>query len=281
VTPLHPECVAFLDTLPLLDLPSGPEARYLFLCSRFAVPPPPSIAVRDERPLRWYEPDGATAALVWLHGGRFISGGLDTHDSLCRLLAQASGRTVLAVDYRLAPRFPFPAALDDISIALSAVSSRYPRFAVGGDSAGGGLAVTAALQSPLAPDALVLVYPMLDATCHLPSHSEFESGPGPSSRDMRAGWDLWLPPSTNRRHPGVSPLFAPDLSRLPRTFLLTAGFDSLRDEGILFASRLASAAVPLTHTHLGGHIHGFITYPAAFTAAREAFDSIASFLAAP
>lgn len=120
---------------------------------------------------------------------------------------------------------------------------------------------------------------MLDATCHLPSHTEFASGPGPSSLDMRAGWDLWLPPGADRRHPDVSPLFVPNLSRLPRTYLLTAGLDSLRDEALQFASRLASAAVPLTHTHLDGHIHGFITYPAAFTAARDTIQSIAAFLA--
>lgn len=276
---LHPDCSAFLESVASLDLPGDPTARYRALCSRFAATPPPSVAVHDTPPLRWFEPPGASSAILWLHGGRFISGGLDTHDSLCRLLAHASGRTVVSVDYRLAPTHPFPAAIADISAALPAISSRFPRFAIGGDSAGGCLAVTAALQSKHPADALALVYPMLDATCHLPSHAEFEAGPGPSSLDMRAGWDLWLPPDVDRRRPDVSPLFAPELSRLPRTFLLTAGIDSLRDEGLHFASGLASAAVSLTHTHLDDHIHGFLTYPAAFTAARTAIQSIAAFLA--
>jgi acetyl esterase len=263
-----------------MDLPGDPASRYYLLCTRFAAPPPPSIPVHDAPPLRWYEPPAASAAILWLHGGRFISGGLDTHDSLCRLLAHASGRTVVALEYRLAPAHPVPAALDDISAALPVIASRYPRLAIGGDSAGGCLALTAALQSQHPLDALVLVYPMLDATCHLPSHAIFESGPGPSSLDMRAGWDLWLPPDTDRRHPDISPLFAPKLSRLPRTFLVTAGFDSLRDEGLHLASRLLAAAIPLTHTHLNGHIHGFLTYPAAFTAALNTIRSIASLLAA-
>lgn len=276
---LHPECTAFLQSLAALDLPADPPSRYARLCSIHAAPPPPSVTIRDAPPLRWYEPTDPSAAILWLHGGRFISGGLDTHDSLCRLLAHASGRTVIALDYRLAPAHPYPAAIDDISAALPVILSRFPRLAIGGDSAGGCLALTAALKSKHPLDALVLIYPMLDATCHLPSHAIFESGPGPSSLDMRAGWDLWLPPDADGRHPDISPLFAPNLSRLPHTFLLTAGFDSLRDEGLHLASRLAAAAIPLTHTHLNGHIHGFLTYPAAFSAAGQTVRSIARFLA--
>ena len=277
--PLHPECTAFLQSPALLNLPADAPSRYSLLCARLAAPPPPSVTVHDAPPLRWYHPPDPSAAILWLHGGRFISGGLDTHDSLCRLLAHASGRTVIALDYRLAPAHPYPAAIDDISAALPIILSRFPHLAIGGDSAGGCLALTAALKSQNPLDALVLIYPMLDATCHLPSHALFGSGPGPSSLDMRAGWDLWLPPDTDRRHPDISPLFAPDLSRLPRTFLLTAGYDSLRDESLRLASRLAAAAIPHTHTRLPGHIHGFLTYPAAFSAAGQTIRSIARFLA--
>lgn len=277
---LHPECAVFLAELANMDLASDPKVRYSRLCRRFTVEAPKLSSIRDTPPMRWYEPAGATAAILWLHGGRFVSGGLDTHDCLCRLLAYASRRTVIALNYRLAPTYPFPCALEDVASALTAVSSRCRHLAIGGDSAGACLAVTAALQSSLVLDSLVLIYPMLDATCHLPSHSEFISGPGPSSQDMRAGWDLWLPPGTDRRRPDVSPLLAADLSGLPRTYLLTTGIDSLRDEGFWFASHLASTGVPLSHTHLNDHIHGFLTYPAAFTAARETIQSVAAFLSA-
>ncbi len=269
MTGLHPECAAFLDTLARLDLSADPRARYRHLCARFAAPLPASVAVHDEPPLRWYTPQSPAAALLWLHGGRFISGGLDTHDSLCRLLADATGRTVIAVDYRLAPEHTFPAAIEDSSAALLDAAARHKRIAIGGDSAGAALALTAALDSRVPLDGLILAYPMIDATCHLPSHFEFELGPGPSSLDMRAGWDAWLPAGLDRRNPRISPMFAEDLSVLPRTLLITAALDPLRDEGLSLASRLAQASVPLTHIHHPNHIHGFLTYPAAFAATRE------------
>jgi acetyl esterase len=278
MTGLHPECADFLDALARLDIPTDPRERYRFLCARFTAPPPANIAVHDRPPLRWYKPPSPTAALVWLHGGRFVSGDLDTHDSLCQLLAHSTRRTVIAVDYRLAPEHSFPAATEDAAAALLDVAAQYDRIAIGGDSAGAALALTTALESGIRLDALILVYPMIDATCHLPSHAEFEDGPGPSSLDMRAGWAAWLPPGADRRSPRVSPLFAEDLSVLPRTLLVTAGRDPLRDEGQLLAARITQTRVPLTEIHYPNHIHGFITYPAASAAARRTIQSCATFL---
>jgi acetyl esterase len=279
--PLHPECSAFLDEVAGMDLPADPRDRYVALCRRFAAPEQAGITVIDEPGLRWWIPDGAESALLWMHGGRFISGGLDTHDSLCRLLARASNRAVAAADYRLAPEHPFPAALDDCAAAVTAAASRYSRLALGGDSAGACLALASALAARVRLDALVLVYPMIDATCHLPSHVEFETGPGPCSNDMRAGWAQYVPPGADPQDSRISPLFARDLSVLPRTFLVTAGFDSLRDEGLLMGSRLAEGGIPLVHDHLAGHIHGFLTYPGAFAAARETVAALAHFLSNP
>jgi acetyl esterase len=225
-------------------------------------------------PVRTYSTsdDETLPALVYLHGGRFFSGGLDTHDGACRALAAHSGWRIVAVDYHLAPEHKFPAALEDALTVAEWLGGRGVTAGIGGDSAGGGLAAAAAIalrdrDVPLA--CLVLIYPMLDATCSLPSHQLYASGYGPSSGDMKRGWVEYLPSGADFRDPRVSPLWAGDLAGLPPTFLLTAEFDSLRDEGERFAERLREAGVPVTNSRLDGAIHGVFTMGGLLGAGRE------------
>lgn len=280
---LDPDCLAYLEEMRALALPAATpaeiRARYGALCARYSGPP---VDVRVEDiagpvPLRLY--GAGPRLLVWFHGGRMVSGDLDTHDAPCRLLARASGGRVLAVDYRLGPEHPYPAALEDAAAALEFARTLSDEVALGGDSAGASLALAAALEAPGVVSALALIYPMIDATCSLPSHREFEDGPGTSSRDIRLGYDWWLPAGTDRRAPRVSPLWASGLAALPRTFVLTCGVDPLRDEGLELARRLSAAGVAVERRHYPGHLHGFLTYPARFAAAARAVAETARFLA--
>jgi acetyl esterase len=287
---LHPDAAGFLEELDRLGLPSASgsdagtlRARFRRICAHFAGAPAEMEEVEDlaapVRARRYLPPEArAGEALVWLHGGRMITGDLETHDAACRLLARACGCPVLAVDYRLGPEHPFPAALEDARAALEWAASAYERVAVGGDSAGAALALDAALHARGRTRALVLVYPMVDATMSEPSHREFLHGPGTSSEDIAAGYDLWLPPGTDRRDPLVSPLLAADFAGLPQAFVLTAEYDPLRDEGRRLAERLREDGVRVEFREVARHIHGFLTYPGQFAAAHETAESIAAFL---
>jgi acetyl esterase len=282
---LHPDAAAFLEELPLLGLPpssgAGPEAmrqRYRTLCAHYAGDTAPCERVVDVPgpvPMRVYGEGSKT--LVWYHGGRMITGDLETHDGLCRRLARATGRRVVAVHYRRGPEHPFPAAIED---AVAAARCQDGDVALGGDSAGAALALLAALEPGISAEALLLVYPMLDATRSLPSHETYRNGPGTSSLDIAEGYRLWLPAGADARNPRISPLFAGGLERLPRTWVLTVEHDSLRDEGVELATRLRQARVPVIHAHYAGLIHGFLTFPARFAAAGQAVEEMVGFLAA-
>jgi acetyl esterase len=254
------------------------RANYAARCLAAAGRLPPMARVEDVAapvPARLYTPrPDAARWLVYLHGGRFISGGYETHDALCRILADNSGWRVLLVDYRLAPEHPYPAALDDTLSALDWALRQAPAVALAGDSAGGSLAAAAAIERRELLSGLLLFYPMLDATCHLPSHAEFRTGPGPSSDDMRLGYDLYLSTDANRASPAASPWFAPDLQGFPPSFVFTVGMDSLRDEGRTFAARLTDVRA----VHYPDCIHGILTLPAQYEPARRALGEAGAWL---
>jgi acetyl esterase len=254
------------------------RSGYIARCLAAAGPLAPMAGIDDVEtpaPARLYTPrEDAQPMLVYLHGGRFISGGSPTHDARCRLLAEASGWRVLLVDYRRAPEHRSPAALDDARAALQWARRRSSILAVGGDSAGGNLAAAAALQDGSLLSGVLLFYPMLDATCHLPSHEEFRTGPGPSSDDMRLGYELYLPPGADRRDGSISPILAADLTGFPPAFVFTVETDSLRDEGRSFADRLRD----VRHVHYPGLIHGILTLPAQYEEARRAIAEAAAWL---
>jgi acetyl esterase/lipase len=234
--------------------------------------------------LRSYSQPGTTAgavpALVFFHGGGWVAGDLDTHDGFCRRLALAAGCRVIAVDYRRAPEHPFPAALDDCLAATRWVAAHADtlriapdRLAVGGDSAGGGLAAAVALAARDAGPSLaaqLLVCPILDAGRATGSRAELADGyfvgRAAFARDLAA----YLPPDADAGDPRLSPLRAGDVSGLPPTILHTAEFDPFRDEGEAYAERLRAARVAVETTRHAGQIHYFYALARAIPAAHDA-----------
>jgi acetyl esterase len=224
----------------------------------------------------------AGGLLVYFHGGGHVKGDLDTHDVTCRFLARASGAGVLAVDYRLAPENPFPAAADDAVAALRFASEEAERLgfdpariAVGGDSAGGNLAAVAALaakagEAPL-PAFQLLIYPVCDLSRKRRSYELFREGFYLTAADMD-----WFRNHYLGDAPGAasdwraSPLLAPDFSGLPPAYVLTAGFDVLRDEGEEYAERMRAAGVPVALRRHEGLLHSFANQIAINRPARDA-----------
>lgn len=241
---------------------------------------------------RLYVPEGARAEpwplLIYYHGGGYIRGDLDTHDSLCRVLAAKTPCAVLSVDYRLAPEHRFPAAVDDalaVARAVAADATRLGidarRIAVGGDSAGGNIAaaVTLAARDGDGPAICyqLLIYPVTDLTSDNESKRLFSKGYLLNSMPFYIA--SYLGPDGDGTHPLASPLLAPDLSKLPPALVLTAGFDPLRDEGDAYAERLAAAGVPVEHVRHPDMIHGFVSLRGLLDEADEALTDCARQLA--
>jgi acetyl esterase len=252
----------------------------------------------DALALRLYRPAGpdGRGALLWLHGGGFTTGNLDTHDTLCRRLAAGAGVPLLSVDYRLAPEHRFPAALDDTIAALTwladagrpfGIDTR--RLAIGGSSAGGNLAAAAALHTRDAggpPIVLqVLVYPALDATRSQPSHARSLDGAQLTSAMMRTYWGHYTGPDLDPRTPLLSPLWAPSLAGLPPACVVVAEIDPLRDEVDAYAARLRDSGLALESRTWPGVMHGFFgqagVLPKAIEAQRFVCDALARALGAP
>lgn len=220
---------------------------------------------------RLYRPNARTdlGLLVYLHGGGWVIGDLDSHDAVCRALANGSGHAVLSVDYRLAPEHPFPAALEDSVTALrwahahaGALGCRADRIAIGGDSAGGNLAAAVTHLAPVPLVFQLLVYPVTDCTCEQPSYASNGEGFFLSAQAMAWFIEHYLSAGMGSpRDPRVSPLFAADhvVAATPPALVITAEFDPLRDEGDAYASRLASLGVPTSHVRFGGMFHGFFS----------------------
>ena len=286
--PLDPDLARYLESVrhqpPRSSLTIEQTSARLRAGNALAGSPPDGIrtddlTLREDLRARMYTPAGApvTAVVVYFHGGRFISGDLQSHDTVCRQLSIASGRRLLAVDYRLAPEHRWPAAAEDAVFATDWAIARYRKTAVAGDSAGANLAAIAA--SSCAPlSAQLLVYPFIDATCSLPSYKVFEQGYGPGAEDMRRGWELYVPDGVERQHPRVSPLYTEDLCRQVPALVITAEYDTLRDEGEAYANRLLQAGVACRLKRFAGAIHGFFGMAAVTPLAQEAMDECAAFL---
>lgn len=286
---LHPHARALLDLITERGVPpthtlTPAEARAVYRDRRgFTQPAPPPVASVGELaaegphgaiPLRLYRPLGTMAdqvlpALVYYHGGGWVIGDLDTHDTLCRELANHSGCAVVSVDYRLAPEHRFPAAVDD-SIAAARWVHRQAaalridpqRIAVGGDSAGGNLAAVVALAARDAGDLplawQLLIYPATDQHRSAPSHTTNGEGYLLTRDTMAYFTGHYIPDAAQYADWRASPLLHPDLSRLPPALVLTAGYDPLRDEGLAYAQRLSEAGNRATHLSFERQIHGFI-----------------------
>lgn len=296
--PLHPQARRYLDAQPPPSA-TNPTVEQMREGSeditRFAGPGPELAAVEDRVvggvPCRIYRPvaENSLPAVVHLHGGGWVGGDLDTHDTACRMIAAQSGWAVVAVHYRRSPEDPFPAPVDDIeSVAAALREGSVPgidgtRLAIMGDSAGGHLAAVVARRARdrnLSPYLFqALIYPVIDAAMDTESYVENAEGYGLLARSMEFYWDCFAPAGVDRSDPDVSPALAKDLSGLPSAFVLTCEYDPLRDEGEAYAAALAEAGVPTVAVRMVGMIHSFFRLPAGFDASRVALRQVASMLA--
>lgn len=241
-------------------------------------------------PARLYRPevDETLPVLVYYHGGGWVICDLDTHDEVCRRLANEARCVVVSVDYRMAPEHLFPAAVDDCYAALEWVAKNAAklnvdasRLAVGGDSAGGNLATVAALKSRAlsSPDIAfqLLIYPVTNmAEMNTQSYQDFAEGFQLARADMEWFGDTYLGENGDARHPHVSPLLADDLSGLPKAYVATAGFDVLRDEGKAYADAMAAAGVDVDYACFTDQIHGFANMAGAVPSSTAALSAIAN-----
>ncbi len=288
---MHPQVTQFLQVAgeagqPRLYTLSAQDARAAAAAGNAMIPPGPEIAeVRDLRvPVRdgdigarLYEPDDAPATIVWFHGGGWVLADLESHDAMCRILADASGCRVVSIDYRLAPEHPFPTPLDDCWDALLWAAGEYRSapLVIGGDSAGGNIAAVCAVRARDAGrPALamqVLVYPVTDANFETESYI-VRGGEDTllGKQEMLWFYEHYAPAGVDRLNPEISPLRYPDLSGLPPAIVITDEYDPLRDEGLAYGKRLREAGVPVTDRHYDGMIHGFFSYPGIFDTGTEA-----------
>ena len=210
------------------------------------------------RPARRYvnaEP-GEKPTLLYFHGGGFVAGDLDTHDAPCRVLCRHGGVDVLSVEYRKAPEHPFPAYLDDARRAYEYAAATYGRVAVGGDSAGGNIAATIAIEYD--PALALLIYPVTDATVERPSRKLFGKGFFLTDELMQWYTGHFIAEGEDPADPLRSPLLSPRLAESAPALVITAGFDPLRDEGEAYAEALRAAGVPVLAHRFRGLFHGFI-----------------------
>jgi acetyl esterase len=233
--------------------PRGPELPSV---DDVIVPDTPGVRARHYRP----DAEQRRPLLVYLHGGFWVMGGLDTHDAWCRTIAAEADTEVLALDYRLAPEHPWPAAIDDAVAAVlwaSAWLADGAPVSIGGDSAGACIAALTALRDSSALRAQILLCPNTDLTGTQPSMTEKATGFGLEAETVRAAASLWVPVHADHARGDVSPLHAPSLEHLPPTLLVTAEHDPLRDEGNAYANRLHHAGIEVTTRTEPALQHGF------------------------
>ena len=292
---IDPQAQAYLDRMAALGLPpteaQTPEAARAMAEERAAVLFGPSEdvhAVEDLDvggvPIRLYAPEAGTDTplIVYFHGGGWVIGSLDTHDGLCRGLANRTGCRVAAVHYRLAPEHRFPAAVEDSWTVTRWAFEQTPRVAVAGDSAGGNLAAVVALRARDAGLRLAhqtLVYPVIDYRFDTASYAANANGFGLTLAGMRWYWDLYLG-AADGAHPDASPLRAASLAGVAPALVMVCGLDPLRDEGVAYAERLRAAGVPVRLSEYPDMIHGFLRMSAVIDRSRVAQDEVAAALRA-
>ena len=287
---LHPQLAALLEKAansplpPYQDVPPA-VARRLYRDTRGPLTPDPPPIESSQLllipgkggpvPVRAYRPKGAgrdeiLPALVYIHGGGWVIGDLDTHDVVCRTLANGARCAVFSVEYRKAPESPFPAAVDDCFSALEFVvkngknlNIETAKVAVGGDSAGGNLAAAIALMARDAGGPAIsfqlLIYPATDHRLGHPSIDSNGEGYLLTKKVMQYFRGHYLPREADWLDWRASPLLAKSLAQLPPAFVMTAGYDPLRDEGKAYADRMSKEGVKVEYKNYADMVHGFIT----------------------
>jgi acetyl esterase len=252
-------------------LVTNPEPPELKSVQSLSIPSPTgSIPARIYTPIKLRQTDGSAPCLVFFHGGGWVIGDLDSHDVVCRKLADEGESIVISVDYRLAPEHKFPAAVDDAIAATKWIAGHAKqlgidasRLSVGGDSAGGNLAAVVAISARdgngPAIAGQVLIYPATDFAMTHPSHREPETSVLLTHSVIRWFRDHYLGGPADIDDWRASPARASTLAGLPPAYVLTAGADPLRDEGDDYAKRLKDAGVPVTYRTFPGQFHGFFT----------------------
>jgi len=295
---LHPDAKRLLDLIRIAGRPpfenlSPTDARVAYAAGRAVLQPPPDTVaeVRDvlipgpagPLTLRLYRPAGSTYAhvlpgLLFLHGGGWVLGSLDSHDGVCRRLANLASCEVVAVDYRLAPEHPFPAAVEDAAAALVWVSGQADelgidptRIAVGGDSAGGNLAAVLALmgRDGVVPATVfqMLLYPAVDLTMASDAYARVTDSVPLTAATMRYFIDNYAPGAEQRLDWRASPIQAATLAGTPPALVLTVAHDPLADEGRAYAARLEADGVRVAALHLSDQVHGILTMGRVIAAA--------------
>ncbi|MEY4362485.1 MAG: hypothetical protein RL391_1791, partial [Actinomycetota bacterium] len=277
--PLHPQTANILTALAQLGAPAIESQEATVARAGFAsMVMPSNESVHEVRDLdadgvrvRLYRPNERRdlGVLVYYHGGGWVLGDLESHDDVCRKLANQMGHAVVSVDYRLAPEHPFPAPLTDSVNALRWVHANAEslgvdpnRIAVGGDSAGGNLAAVVAQLQPVPLRHQMLIYPVTDARRGSQSYRDNADGYRLTAAAMKWFCDHYLSGGQgSESDPRVSPLYADDaiLATAPPALVITAEYDPLRDEGEDYARRLIDNGVPCTLTRYHGQIHGFFS----------------------
>jgi acetyl esterase len=271
---------------------TNPEPPELDQVQGLAIPSPiGSIPARIYTPKKLRKADGLAPCLVFFHGGGWVIGDLDSHDVVCRKLADEGELIVVSVDYRLAPEHKFPTAVDDAIAATKWIAENArqhgidaSRLMVGGDSAGGNLAAVVAIAARdgdgPAISGQVLIYPAIDFAMTHPSHSEPETSILLTHSVIRWFRDHYLNGAADAQDWRASPARAKTLIGLPPAYVLTAGADPLRDEGDEYAKRLKEAGVPVTYRHFPGQFHGFFTMGKLLQQANVAASEIGVWLKA-
>jgi len=297
--PLDPLVKAFLDRAAQIPRPKAWDVPPAIARQSFAgmmqITGPKDVAVGKAENLTIPGPAGAIRArsyapvaaagplptLIYFHGGGFVVGSLESHDGLCRLFTAEGGFRVIAVDYRLAPEHPWPAAVDDAWAATQWIEENAAslgvdagRIAVGGDSAGGMLAaiVTQAARDKggLKIAYQMLLFPNTQVGGETSSMHEFAVGYFLERRAIEYFNSLYLPPGTDRTSPKVSPLQAKNFSHLPPAYVMLGGFDPLHDEGLAYAEKLRAAGVKVLVADYPDMVHGFIYLQTVLPQARDA-----------
>lgn len=306
--PLDPQIQAVLDAAKKANVaelwqlaPHDARAEYLRRTNRLKADidiyhsedrdidgPDGRIPIRIYTP-RELKPDEKLPVLVWYHGGGYVIGDLDTHDSVCRALANETDCIVVAVAYRLAPEHKFPAAVDDCEAALkwvarnaSGIHVDAARIAVGGDSAGGNLATVVSILAREAGFPKIcfqlLIYPVTAPEPETKSHHAFAEGYLLTRKTITWFFTHYIRSSKDTTDFRYAPLEADDLSSLPPALIIVAGYDPLRDEGVEYAEALIHAGNRVRLSNYEGMVHGFFLMGGMVHASRQAVSESAAML---